>query len=100
MDEERAKRLENYRKRQQKIKEMNEKEKDKSKRLMEKIKKQRTQIKQVEKKRQLLEDARDMELIKFLREENGENIDEILLNALGIDKEEIKEENDSEVKYE
>ena len=92
-EEEKQKRLENYRKRKQKLSEEEIKTKEKKQNLLARIKIQRYKIKKSENKQKEIRDAKDMELVKMLRDIHGEEeIDNLLLDALGIEENNTEEE--------
>ena len=101
-EEEKQKRLENYRKRKEKLSEEEIKTKEKKQNLLARIKIQRDKIKKSENKQKEIRDAKDMELVKMLRDIHGEeDIDNLLLDALGIEESAVKgvqsqEENEHE----
>ena len=92
-EEEKQKRLENYRKRKEKLSEEEIKTKEKKQNLLARIKIQRDKIKKSENKQKEIRDAKDMELVKMLRDIHGEeDIDNLLLDALGIEENNTEEE--------
>lgn len=92
-EEEKQKRLENYRKRKEKLSEEEIKTKEKKQNLLARIKIQRDKIKKSENKQKEIRDAKDMELVKMLRDIHGEEeIDNLLLDALGIEENNTEEE--------
>ena len=101
-EEEKQKRLENYRKRKEKLSEEEIKTKEKKQNLLARIKIQRDKIKKSENKQKEIRDAKDMELVKMLRDIHGEEeIDNLLLDALGIqenntEEEQIQKEHENE----
>ena len=91
-EEEKQKRLENYRKKKEKLSEEEIKTKEKKQNLHARIKIQRDKIKKSENKQKEIRDAKDMELVKMLRDIHGEeDIDNLLLDALGIEESAVKE---------
>lgn len=95
LTEERKQRLEKYRKTKAELELKNYKAKKEKERLQYNLKKEMQKIKMNEQKIKNIEDAKDLELIKYLRDEKGdENIEDILLGALGIDKNEINVETE------
>ena len=92
-EEEKKKRLESYRKKKKQLSEEENKTKEKKQELMEKIKKS-------EDKQKEIRDAKDMELVKMLRDIHGEDdIDNLLLEVLGVEENtvnEVKSENGQE----
>ena len=91
-EEEIQKRLENYRKKKEKLSEEEIKTKEKKQNLLARIKIQRDKIKKSENKQKEIRDAKDMELVKMLRDIHGEeDIDNLLLDALGIEESAVKE---------
>ena len=99
-EEEKNKRLESYRKKKKQLSEEENKTKEKKQELMEKIKIQRAKIKKSEDKQKEIRDAKDMELVKMLRDIHGEDdIDNLLLEVLGVEENtvnEVKSENGQE----
>lgn len=99
-EEEKKKRLESYRKKKKQLSEEENKTKEKKQELMEKIKIQRAKIKKSEDKQKEIRDAKDMELVKMLRDIHGEDdIDNLLLEVLGVEENivnEVKSENGQE----
>ena len=92
-EEEKQKRLENYRKRKEKLSEEEIKTKEKKQNLLARIKIQRDKIKKSENKQKEIRDAKDMELVKMLRDIHGEEeIENLLLDALGIEENNTEEE--------
>ena len=92
-EEEKQKRLENYRKSKEKLSEEEIKTKEKKQNLLARIKIQRDKIKKTENKQKEIRDAKDMELVKMLRDIHGEeDIDNLLLDALGIEENNTEEE--------
>ena len=94
--------MENYRKKKEKLSEEEIKTKEKKQNLLARIKIQRDKIKKSENKQKEIRDAKDMELVKMLRDIHGEeDIDNLLLDALGIEESAVKgvqsqEENEHE----
>ena len=92
-EEEKQKRLENYRKRKEKLSEEEIKTKEKKQNLLARIKIQRDKIKKSENKQKEIRDAKDMELVKMLRDIHGEEeIENLHLDALGIEENNTEEE--------
>ena len=77
----------------EKLSEEEIKTKEKKQNLLARIKIQRDKIKKSENKQKEIRDAKDMELVKMLRDIHGEeDIDNLLLDALGIEENNTEEE--------
>ena len=94
-DEDKKRKLENYRKRKLQLSEQVNKIKEEKQKMLDKIKIQRQKIKKSEDKQKEIRDAKDLELVKFLREVQGEeDVDHLFLDVLGIDKKDISLEEE------
>jgi len=100
-EEEKQKRLENYRKKKEKLLVEETKTKEKKESLLAKIKTQRENIKKSEEKQKRIRTQKDLELIKMLRDMyDDEEIDDLLLETLGVSGNIIKKVQDQEEDYE
>ena len=100
-EEEKQKILENYRKKKEKLLVEETKTKEKKESLLAKIKTQRENIKKSEEKQKRIRTQKDLELIKMLRDMyDDEEIDDLLLETLGVSENIIKKVQVQEEDYE